>query len=189
MTTTATDVELVVLLGPDGEPSGALPKAEVHTAVTPLHLAFSAYVFDPGGRVLLTRRALTKATWPGVWTNSCCGHPGVGEEPQDAVRRRLTYELGLEVGPLTCAVPDFAYRAEDASGIVENEVCPVFTTTVLHPNPRLEPNSREVLDYTWVQWTDLVAATTAAPFAFSPWAVLQVCRLGDQPQSSRPTRA
>ena len=61
-----------------------------------------------------------------MWTNSCCGHPRPGEEPTDAVRRRLDDELGLEVGDLRSALPDFAYRAVDASGVVENEVCPVF---------------------------------------------------------------
>jgi isopentenyl-diphosphate delta-isomerase len=154
-----------------------------------MHLAFSLHIFDAADRVLLTRRALTKITWPGVWTNSCCGHPGVGEEMEDAIRRRLGHELGLEVGPLTCVLPDFAYRARDASGIEENEVCPVFAAHTPHPGPVLRPNPLEVMDYTWAAWGDVRAAMAATPFAFSPWAVGQVQQMDVRPNLPLGARA
>lgn len=173
--------DTVVLVSPRGEPIGQSTRLTVHTTKTPLHLAFSLHLFNAAGQVLLTRRALGKATWPGVWTNSCCGHPRVGESIADAVRRRLRYELGVEVEQLTCVLPDFTYRATDASGIVENEICPVYAGGVLHPNLPLTPNSGEVMDWAWADWGNIRSAMFAAPFAFSPWAVQQVAQLAESP--------
>ena len=87
--------ELVVLLDEQGEAIGTTPKRGVHHADTPLHLAFSCYLFDDTGRLLMTRRALHKPTWPGAWTNSVCGHPAPGEPIEDAVRRRVLDEVGV----------------------------------------------------------------------------------------------
>ncbi|WP_127126986.1 isopentenyl-diphosphate Delta-isomerase [Georgenia sp. SYP-B2076] len=163
--------EEVVLLDDHGRPVGTADKAAVHTAATPLHLAFSCHVFDSAGRVLVTRRALTKLTWPGVWTNSFCGHPAPGEASEDAVRRRGRFELRIDVGEPAVVLPDFRYRAVDASGIVENEVCPVYTAW-FDGDPA--PGADEVAEHRWVAPADLLAAVTAAPWAFSPWLVLQL---------------
>ena len=163
-----TTAETVVLLTEDGEPVGTADKATVHTHDTPLHLAFSCHVLDADGMVLVTRRALTKKTWPGVWTNSVCGHPGPGESMEDAVRRRARDELGLELTDVRLVAPDFRYRATDASGIVENEICPVHTARAVGL-PR--PNPDEVMDHAWVEPDALRRAIDAAPWAFSPWLV------------------
>jgi len=163
--------ELVVLLDDDRTPIGTAVKAGVHTTDTPLHLAFSCYVTDARGMVLITRRALTKATWAGVWSNSVCGHPGPDEPVAEAVVRRTRQELGLELTDVREALPDFAYRATDASGLVENEVCPVFEARA-DGDPSPDPD--EVAEWRWVQWDDLVDAVTAAPWALSPWSALQV---------------
>jgi isopentenyl-diphosphate Delta-isomerase len=166
--------ELVVLVDASGRPCGSLPKGEAHHADTPLHLAFSVYVFGPGGQVLATRRALGKQTWPGVWTNSCCGHPAPGEDLDAAARRRLGQELGLVPGRLDLVLPDFAYRATSADGVVENELCPVLFAQV-DSDPR--PDPAEVVEWRWVSWEAFRTVATAAPWALSPWAAEQVRQL------------
>ncbi|WP_232548763.1 isopentenyl-diphosphate Delta-isomerase [Propioniciclava soli] len=162
----------VILVEDDGTPHGRADRTMVHTADTPLHLAFSTYLFNTRGEVLVTRRALGKKTWPGVWTNSCCGHPRPGEGLEDAARRRIREELGLAVGPLTPLLPEFRYRATDASGIVENEICPVYAGFVIDDIPA--PDPAEVAEWAWIDWDKFAAAVLATPQVYSPWAALQV---------------
>jgi isopentenyl-diphosphate delta-isomerase len=166
--------ELVVLLDDSGAHIGSTPKASVHTFETVLHLAFSCHVFNDRGQILVTRRALEKKTWPGVWTNSFCGHPAPGENSVDALHRRAERELGLVVTDVREAIPDFRYRAVDASGIVENEICPVYIARAVgEPNPAAD----EVAEYHWADTLELLAAVTATPWAFSPWLTLQLPEL------------
>ncbi|HEX4400543.1 MAG TPA: isopentenyl-diphosphate Delta-isomerase [Galbitalea sp.] len=167
--------EQVVLLDDDGKVVGAADKATVHTNQTPLHLAFSCHVFDREGRLLVTRRALGKTTWAGVWTNSFCGHPTPGESVEDAIARRASVELGITVSDLTLVLPDFRYRAIDASGIVENEICPVYRAI---STDAVQANPDEVSEWEWVDPSSLTAAASAAPYAFSPWLVWQLEQLG-----------
>lgn len=163
-----SDRETVILLNDQGERVGTADKSTVHTTETPLHLAFSCHVLDVAGRVLVTRRALSKGTWPGVWTNSFCGHPGPDEAFEDALARRARHELGIELSDIELVLPHFRYRATDASGVVENEVCPVFTArTDQEPSPHPD----EVMDYAWVPVDDLRRAIESAPWALSPWLV------------------
>lgn len=166
--------EQVVLLDNDANPIGVAGKVEVHTTDTALHLAFSCHVYNALGQVLVTRRALSKLTWPGVWTNSFCGHPAPDEAMDDAIRRRAEFELGITIDSLEIVLPDFRYRAVDATGIVENEVCPVFravTSDVVTPNPA------EVAEFAWVAPEALHDAAAAAPYAFSPWLGWQLSQL------------
>ena len=157
-----------MLLGPDGERIGVAPKATVHQGTTPLHLAFSCYVFDVDDRLLITRRALTKRTWPGFWTNSFCGHPQPYESIGAAADRRAREELGIQVTDMWPVLPGFAYSATYA-GIEENEVCPVLVArTTVDPTP--EP--AEVADWAWTTFEEFAARTDT-----SPWAQHQVQQL------------
>ncbi|WP_404290770.1 isopentenyl-diphosphate Delta-isomerase [Glutamicibacter arilaitensis] len=167
----------VILLSEDGEPIGSCPKDLVHTENTPLHQAFSCYLFNEQGQLLVTRRALSKLTWPGVWTNSFCGHPVPGEELADAVRRHAAHELGAQINEPKMVLADFSYRAVDASGIVENERCPVFIATL---DNELIPNPDEVMDYQWVEVAKLEAAVRETPWAFSPWMGWQLAEFSPQ---------
>ena len=167
---TGVDSRLVVLLDDDGRRIGTAPKASVHDAQTPLHLGFSCHVLLDDGRLLVSRRALTKRTFAGVWTNAFCGHPAPGEAVEDAVRRHGRDELGLELADLQTALPDFRYRATDANGVVEYEICPVFVARAAS-----EPvaNADEVAQLAAVAPADLAASLRCTPWAFSPWLVEQ----------------
>lgn len=177
-------VEQVVLLDEDGTACGTTDKAGVHHARTPLHLAFSCYLFDATGtRFLLTQRALHKRTFPGVWTNSCCGHPAPGEGLSEAVTRRLRQELGLEVTGLRLLLPGFRYRAE-MDGVVENEMCPVYVGVVAGTP---DPDPEEVETAAWVDWDEFRSAVLAGHREVSVWCREQVRALPARPLDA-PTR-
>ncbi|EAR26022.1 isopentenyl-diphosphate delta-isomerase [marine actinobacterium PHSC20C1] len=170
-----TDIpEQVVLLSDAGDHIGVADKARVHTKETALHLAFSCHIYNAEGEVLVTRRALSKLTWPGVWTNSFCGHPSPGEDMADAITRRAKYELGIAISELQLVLPDFRYRAVDSSGIVENEICPVYRAVTAD---EIAPNPDEVAEFDWVDPQSLHSAVAATPFAFSPWLGWQLEQL------------
>jgi len=173
--TAATTEELVVLLDEAGHRTGTAPKAEVHSARTPLHLAFSCYLFDRGGRLLLTRRAEHKRTWPGVWTNSFCGHPGPDEAMGAAIRRRCHQELGVEVADLALVLPAFRYEAVMDDGTRENEMCPVYVARATTGD--VEPDPDEVAASEWVDWPAFSAAVLAGHRDISPWCRQQVAEL------------
>lgn len=172
--------EQVVLLDADYQPIGTQDKATVHTTDTPLHLAFSCYILDHSGQLVLTRRALAKVAWPGVWTNSVCGHIGPGEAASDAVARRVAFELGLDTSlqaEPVCVLEDFEYRAVDDSGIVEWEFCPVYIMR-LDQEVQWEPNPAEVANLVTYPVEQVLRAVAATPAVFSPWMVSQLAQEG-----------
>lgn len=160
--------ELVVLLDAAGRPCGQMPKALVHHADTPLHLAFSCWVQRPDGCWLLTRRAASKPTWPDFWTNAFCGHPAPDEALPTAVRRRARTELGLTLDTLEAVLPGFRYRAVMDNGVVENELCPVYRATLTgSTDPRPDPD--EVGDWRWAPIEQLRRDVADDPTGWSPW--------------------
>ncbi|MFG2088027.1 isopentenyl-diphosphate Delta-isomerase [Spirillospora sp. NPDC048824] len=168
-------VEEIVLLNAEDEAVGTAPKSASHHEDTPYHLAFSCYVVDTQGRVLITRRALGKRTFPGVWTGSCCGHPGPGEGLRDAVLRRLRDELGIPDASFTSVLPGFQYRAVAEDGTVEHERCPVVRATVPAAGAAVHPNPDEVERAEW--WTWERCLDLAGRPESSPWYRLQLAEL------------
>ena len=182
----AAAAEQVVLLDDAGRAIGTADKRAVHHRDTPLHLAFSCYVFNPDGELLVSQRAMSKATFPGVWTNSACGHPAPGEGFLDAVRRRTTQELGVDLVGLRLALPRFRYHAVMSNGVAENEICPV-AMAVTHDSPCID--RREVEATTWVPWTMFRDSVLTGRRGVSPWCALQVdllAALGDDPRGWSP---
>ncbi|WP_229074716.1 isopentenyl-diphosphate Delta-isomerase [Actinoplanes sp. DH11] len=163
-------MEHVILLDESGNATGLADKGTVHTDSTPLHLAFSCYIFDSAGRFLVSQRALSKKTWPGIWTNSVCGHPAQGEAIADAVRRRAAHELGMTLDEVRLVRPAFRYRAE-LDDVVENEMCPVFYATA---GSEPAPNPDEVEAVRWVPWVEFVGSASGDGITFSPWCRLQI---------------
>jgi isopentenyl-diphosphate delta-isomerase len=172
------DEELVVLVNSAGEPIGTAEKLAIHHGSTPLHLAFSCFIFNREGRLLITKRALTKKVWPGVWSNSVCGHPGPNEPMENAIGRRVGYELGMAATDLVCALPDYRYQAPPFRGIVENEICPVYLGRA-DEEPR--PNSEEVAAYRWISWKGFLSSLKENPERYSYWSLNEAMLLSRHP--------
>lgn len=176
------DDDEVVLVDDAGTAIGTGRKSEVHHDDTPLHLAFSCYVFDSQDRLLVTRRARSKASFPGIVTNSACGHPRPGESLVDTVHRRLASELGAQVKHVRLVLPEYRYRAA-MDGLVENEVCPVLVARAVGDEPTPDPS--EVEEYWWTPWPEFLAGVRDGSTPVSPWCadqVEQLAALGAAPE-------
>ena len=158
--------EMLVYVDESGNPLATEAKSLVHHADTKLHLAFSIFLFNSKGELLLQQRAASKKTWPGVWSNSCCGHVMLHELTIDAARRRLKYELGMTGIEMFEILPDFRYRAEK-DGIVENEICPVF---VGFSDTKPIPNPDEVGATKYMAWSEFLIVARDPSGGISPWA-------------------
>ena len=157
------ELEEVILVDADGAQIGTGPKLPVHRAGT-LHRAFSVFVFNQAGEVLLQRRAEGKYHTAGLWSNTCCGHPRPGEETAAAAERRLGEEMGFhcELTPLF----DFVYRVELHPGLWEHEFDHVFVGRY-DGDPIPDPS--EVGDWRWVAMRDLRREVRERPEEFTPW--------------------
>jgi len=157
--------EYVVLVDDNNNVLGTAPKLATHHSNTPLHRAFSLFLFNKKGELLLQQRSFKKKTWPGMWSNSVCGHPGLEETPLQAAQRRLFYELGIKNAVLFEVLPDYRYRCEK-DGIVENEICPVF---VGFSDEKIKRNDKEVEEIKWMGWKEWLLELKKNPENYSFW--------------------
>lgn len=155
--------EIVILVDERDRERGAAPKLAVHRTGE-LHRAFSVFVFDSTGRLLLQQRAGTKYHSGGLWTNTCCGHPRPGEDIVDAGERRLSEEMGFGAGLRHAGA--FTYRAEVGGGLVEHEFDHVLVGTF---DGEPAPAPAEVDAWRWLSPQTALAECTAYPERFTPW--------------------
>ena len=147
----------------------------MHHENTPLHLAFSCYVFDESGRLLITQRALDKPTFPGVWTNSVCGHPAPGEDLADAVHRRA--RAGARDQP---ARPDrraagLPLRRDDAQRRARERDLPrLHRRHQRRARQSTRPRSPQL---EWVDWAAFRDEVLAGQRAVSMWCAAQVAEM------------
>jgi isopentenyl-diphosphate Delta-isomerase len=168
----SSDAEKLILVDRDDREIGSLDKASCHDGAGVLHRAFSLFIFNPAGELLLQQRSAAKRLWPLYWSNSCCSHPRVGETMEEATSRRLREELGLEAE--LEFVYKFAYEARfDASGS-ENELCWVFLGRTGEP---VAPNENEIAATRVLSAEKLEAGFETRPEDFTPWFKLEWQRL------------
>lgn len=167
----------VVLLDDDGHAVGTRPESSVHDATTPLHLGMSVFLVDEDDRVLLTRRAYRRSTFPGTWS-SVGGHPAPGETLEDAARRRALREAGLRVQDVRVVLPAYRFQAR-RNGLLENEFCPVVVASVRHQVVTGHPD--ELDDADWVPWEELTDRVGGDRSDVTPWCREQVGLLGALP--------
>lgn len=167
------DDEPLVLVDADDREVGFMEKAEAHRGSGTLHRAFSIFVFNAAGELLLQQRAPGKRLWGGFWSNTCCSHPRRGETMAAAVHRRLNEELGFD-----CELKflfKFEYQAQfDADG-AEHELCWVFIGHCQAAQVRV--NATEISATRWMAPAALDAEMAAHPEAFTPWFKLEWARL------------
>lgn len=177
---TTREEHVVELVDSTGTPVGAATVSEAHAAPGQLHRAFSVFVRDSRGRVLLQQRAAVKTRFPLRWANTCCGHPAPGESISAAANRRLAEELGL-TGLSLAEVGVYAYYAEDpATGRVEYEYDHVLLGDLpAGAAPRPDPD--EVADLRWVSVPDLLDEISAGARAYAPWLAGVTARLAARP--------
>lgn len=159
--------DYVVLVNDKNEVLGTMEKLSAHSDKTPLHRAFSLFLFNSRGELLLQQRSFKKKTWPGVWSNSLCGHLRLKEKVVDAAKRRLAFELGIKNAEISVALPNYRYRAEK-DGIVENEICPVL---IGYTDDDPKPNIDEIEKLKWISWKEWLNEIKNNSSNYSPWCV------------------
>lgn len=160
--------EQLILVDEDDRELGVAEKMQAHREGA-LHRAFSVFVFDHGGRLLMQKRAASKYHSAGLWSNTACGHPRPGETTKDAARRRLREEMGFDC-ELRAAF-EFVYRAEVGGELIEHEYDHVFVGAC---DRSPAPDPAEVEDWRWVSMDELRRNLNEEPHRYSRWLKLVI---------------
>lgn len=170
----SSDQEPLILVDSADREIGFLDKSSCHDGDGVLHRAFSLFIFDPRGALLLQQRAAGKRLWPCYWSNSCCSHPRRGESMSEAVQRRMEQELGLRA-PVRF-VYKFEYQARFGDLGTEHELCWVYVGQTAE-QPVI--NTTEIDHWRWVSPEALDAELAGAADTFTPWFRMEWQRLRD----------
>lgn len=168
----SSEAEALILVDSEDRELGFLDKSACHDGAGVLHRAFSLFIFNPRGELLLQQRAAEKRLWPEFWSNSCCSHPRQGETMELAVQRRLHQELGMS------AELQFTYKFEYTARFgdlgSEHELCWVY---VGQTDQQPVINVTEIKDWRWIDPATLSDALRDAPGSYTPWLILEWQRL------------
>jgi isopentenyl-diphosphate delta-isomerase len=174
----SSEDELLILVDEHDREIGHLDKAACHDGEGVLHRAFSLFVFNRNGELLLQQRSPGKRLWPLYWSNSCCSHPRRGETMEAAVRRRLLQELGMTAD--LRHLYTFSYHARFGETGSERELCWVWFGL---SDDAVSPNPHEIADCRWVTPEELDLEIAERPGDFTPWFVLEWPRVRDELRS------
>lgn len=164
----SSEQDALILVDENDQEIGSASKAACHDGDGQRHRAFSLFIFNPAGQVLLQQRAPGKRLWPGFWSNSCCSHPRLGETLAFATERRLAEELGLRAD--LSFLYRFEYIARFGDAGTEHELCAVYAgRTGSDPNP----NRNEIADWRWADPVQVSTELAQAPERFTPWFQLE----------------
>jgi isopentenyl-diphosphate delta-isomerase len=181
--TVSSEAEQLILVDADDQVLGHDSKGACHDGGGVLHRAFSLFVFNGGGELLLQQRSVGKRLWPGYWANSCCSHPRRGESMEQATQRRLQQELGM-----ACDLRylfKFQYHAHYQDLGAEHELCWVYVGQTDAP---VRANASEVAAWRFVSPDALDAEIRSEPDHFTPWLKLEWQRLRNDFDAALPRR-
>ena len=153
----------LILVDENDVPIGTMEKMEVHQKAL-LHRAFSIFVFNKNGQMLLQQRAMNKYHSPGLWTNACCSHPSPIESIEQAAEKRLQEEMGFTI-PLTKAF-SFTYKAEMENGLTEYEFDHVMVGDY---DGQINPDDREVMDFCFSGMDEIRNKIESYPEKYTAW--------------------
>jgi isopentenyl-diphosphate delta-isomerase len=162
------DDEPLILVDEDDNEVGYRSKGDCHQGHGILHRAFSIFLFDKQGRVLLQQRAAGKPLWPLYWSNSCCSHPRRGETMDQALHRRLREELGLEAS--LKFIYKFTYQADFGDRGAEHELCHVYIGA---SGGEVRVHPAEIADWRWVPLEEVTRELEDASSAYTPWLKME----------------
>ncbi len=175
--------EQLILVDSNDNQVGVMDKQSCHNGEGVLHRAFSLFVFNPAGELLLQQRAAGKRLWPKFWSNSCCSHPRQGEQMPIAVERRCREELGFTLVPRF--VYKFEYHASYLQAGSEHELCSVFSG---HFDGQPHINSSEIQAWRWCPVDELNGLLESRAENFTPWFKLEWQRLSTEFAHVLPTK-